>query len=408
MKKHKRFYGQTTILFVSILLLLLAGCGSDTDTQYGYQPPEQMNDDLDVGTVEDVNIDSALLEQAVDEIESGRFGEVHALLIFKDDKLVFEEYFPGHLYAWDGPNHHGAWVNYDPEREHNIHSVGKSITSASVGIAIEAGFIESVEQSIFEYLPEYQHLNTDGKDEITIEHLLTMTSGLEWEEWDVPYSNAENDVIRLWMECDDQVECILEVPLVSKPGQTFTYSGGNMILLGEIVKNATGRDMEAFANEYLFAPLGIDPVEWVRFDSGVIYAGGDQELTPREMVKFGVTYLNNGVWAGQQMVSADWVEHSATPYPGPDNSWLNNALRPIPPGNGIWGQRGYAYTWYTHDFSEAGEALPAYWADGWGGQEIVVFPEQDAVVVFTGGNYTSAPSAFKILQEYVFPALISG
>lgn len=396
------------LIMVPFLLFILAGCNSAPAESSDYHPPEEVSDGIEVGTLDEVGMEAALLLEAAGEIEAGRYGEVHSLLVFKDDRLVFEAYFPGHLYEYDGPNYHGAWVNYDRDQRHNIHSVGKSITSAVVGIAIEEGFIDSVEQSIFDFLPEYQHLNTDGKEEITIEHLLTMTSGLEWDEWDVPYGDPENDIIRLWLACADQVECILDVPLVDEPGQTFTYSGGNMILLGEIIKNATGMDIEAFANEYLFAPLGIDPVEWVRFDSDVIYAGGDQEMTPREMMKFGVTYLHDGMWDGQQIISQQWVENSATPYPGPDNSWLNHALRSIPPGDGTWGQRGYAYTWWTHQFSESGEEMPAYWAFGWGGQEIIVFPEQNAVVVFTGGNYTTAPPTVKILQEYIFPALISG
>jgi CubicO group peptidase (beta-lactamase class C family) len=197
----------------------------------------------------------------------------------------------------------------------------------------------------------------------------------------------------------------LEKPLVSEPGTEFTYSGGNMIVLGEIIKNATDMDIEAFSGKYLFAPLGIETPEWRWIeDSGVVYAGGDQRLTPREMLKFGVTYLNGGVWDGQQIFSEQWVEHSASPYPGPDNSWHNSFLQSIPPGDNTWGSRGYSYTWWTHEFSHSGKEFPAFWAFGWGGQKIVVFPDQNAVVVFTGGNYSSADTTAKVLIEYVIPA----
>jgi CubicO group peptidase (beta-lactamase class C family) len=396
---------RATILIVAICLILMASCGSDPSSQYTYSQPEEVDDGLDVGTLDEVNMDSRSIRAAVDGIDSGKYGEIHSLLIYKDGKLVFEEYFPGHDYKWDGPNFHGAWVNWDWDTEHNIHSAGKSITSACIGIAIDQGFIDSVDQSIFDYLPEYQYLKTDGKDQITVENLLTMTSGLEWDEWSTSYSNEENDVIALWFDCDDPVACILEKPLVSEPGTDFTYSGGNMIVLGAIIKNATDMDVEAFAGKYLFAPMGIEPPEWRWIeDSGVVYAGGDQKLTPREMLKFGVTYLNAGVWNGQQIVSEQWVEHSANPYPGPDNSWLNHFLRPIPPGDNTWGPRGYSYTWWTHEFSHSGKEFPAFWAFGWGGQKIVVFPDQNAVVVFTGGNYTSADNTAKILTEYVLPA----
>jgi CubicO group peptidase (beta-lactamase class C family) len=388
-------------------LLVLIGCGSEPDSQHVFRTPETADDSLIVGSISEANVDSALLGTAVDRINQGDYGEVHALLVYKENKLVVEEYFPGHDYQWDGPGFHGRLVNWNSDERHNIHSVGKSITSASVGIAVDEGYIGSVDQSIFDYLPDHRHFNTNGKEKITIEHLLTMTSGLAWDEWSVPYSSPENDIIRLWIECEDQVACILEAPLESEPGTDFTYTGGGMILLGEIVRNASGMDIEAFANEYLFAPLGIEPVEWVRFDSGVIYAGGDQYMTPRELVKLGATYLDEGLWEGDQIISEKWVERSVAPFSGPDSRWLNHGLRPIPPGDGTWGQRGYSYGWWTHEYSEAGEDMPAYWALGFGGQNIYVLPEQDTVVVFTGGNYTTSSPVPSILTKYILPSIAS-
>lgn len=399
---HKRFQ---VILLFSVNLVILTGCGSESVRTYSYRQPEQMDDGFEVGSLAQANMDVDLLRSAVDDIKGGNYGEIHSLLIYKDGNLVFEEYFPGHDYQWDGPNFHGYWVIWDMDRRHNIHSAGKSITSACLGIAIDQGFIESVDDSIFDYLPEHQHLNANGKDQITIEHLLTMTSGLEWDEWGTSYSDENNDVINLWVDCEDPITCILEKPLVSEPGTRFTYSGGNIIVLGEILKNATGMDVESFSWQYLFEPLGIENPTWRWIgDTGVIYAGGDQQLTPREMLKFGVTYLEGGSWNGQQIVPESWVENSAAPYPGPDNRWFNHALRHIPPGDNTWGPRGYSYTWWTHEFSHRGKKLPAYWAYGWGGQKIVIFPDQNTAVVFTGGNYTSADATARILVKYVISA----
>ena len=178
-----------------------------------------------------------------------------------------------------------------------------------------------------------------------------------------------------------------------------------MIILGEIIKNATGMDIEAFSWQYLFEPLGIETPPWCWIDkTGVIYAGGDQLLTPREMLKFGVTYLNGGIWDGRQIVSKGWVQNSATPYSGPDNTWFNHFLRPVPPDDGTWGRRGYSYTWWVHEFSHSSEKYPAYWAGGWGGQAIKILPEQNAVVVFTGANYNLMDPTVKILTKYVIPA----
>lgn len=394
-----------TVLIISVLALFIVGCGSEATSEYIYHQPEKIDDGFEVGTLDEVNMDATLLGVVVDDIRNGEYGEIHSILIYKDGMLVFEEYFVGHDYDWGSPGFHGDWVNWDIHHRHNIHSVGKSMTSACIGIAIEQGFIESVNDSIFDYLHEYQHLNLDGKDQITIEHLLTMSSGLEWDEWGSSYGNENNDVIALWVSCDDPIECILEKPLVSEPGTNFTYSGGNMIVLGEIIKNATGMDIEAFSWQYLFEPMGVEtpPWHWID-DTGVIYAGGDQRLTPREMLKFGVTYLNDGVWDRQQIISADWVAHSASPYTGPDNTWLNHFLRPIPPDDGTWGSRGYSYSWWTHEFSHTGKKYPAYWAGGWGGQAIRILPEQNTVVAFTGANYNAMDPTVKILKNYVIPA----
>ncbi|NIS46330.1 MAG: beta-lactamase family protein, partial [candidate division Zixibacteria bacterium] len=174
-----------------------------------------------------------------------------------------------------------AW---DSGERHTVMSVGKSYTSAIVGIAIEEDHIDSLHDPIWDYLSDYQRFATDGREEITIQHLVTMTSGLDWAEWGISYGDENNDVIKLWLECDDQIACILDLPLVEKPGTYFNYSGGDMILLGEIVRNATGMDIDDFGGIYLFEPLGIDPPKWNRFDSGVVDSSGSFYQTPREMM----------------------------------------------------------------------------------------------------------------------------
>ncbi len=384
-------------------VLVWAGCGGHAPSPYVLSSPRDIGDGLAVGTPDGAGLDSDLLAEAVARIADDRFGEVHSLLIYKDGKLVVEEYFPGHTYAWDAPGFRGAWIDWNEHEPHNIHSVGKSITSASIGIAIDRGYIESVDESIFEHLPDHRHLMSDGRDAITIEHLLTMTSGLAWDEWGTPYSDPENDVIRLWLGCEAPVTCVLEAPLESEPGTEFTYSGGNMVVLGEIVRNATGMDIEEFSARHLFEPLGIDPPEWRRFDTGVIDASADQYLTPRDLIKFGATYLDRGIWQGRRILSEAWVDKSSTPYRG--NVWLNSGFRPMPPGDGTRGRRGYAYAWWTHEYRDSGSELAGYFALGFGGQKVYVFPGRSAVVVFTAGNYGSADTTNEILTEFVLAAM---
>ncbi len=388
------------ILFVSILLLLTIGCQFGPSVQYTYQQPEDINDGFDVGSLDEVNIDLTLIERAVNDINRGKFKEVHSLLIFKDNRLVLEEYFPGHKYQWDAHSHHGELVTWDEDTEHAVQSVTKSVTSACIGIAIDEGFIESVHQSIFDYLPEHQHLNTDGRDKITIEHLLTMTSGLEWMEWNAPYSSRDNPIIEIWFQEAEQNKhpftFILEGSQKDEPGTSFRYFGGNQILLGGIIENATKMNIDEFSDKYLFTPLGIDSFDWaVRFECGVIEAASGLIMTPRDMVKIGVTYLNNGVWNGKQIISQQWVKKSANSYR--DNKGINV------PGTDKKNV-GYSYSWWTTKFSDSGKEINIYYAAGWGGQHIMVIPDLNAVVVTTGGAYTSVVKIFTLIDKYIIPA----
>ncbi len=296
-----------TIVLISILSLLFAGCKFDSSGQYAYRPPENINDGLDVGTLNEVKIKPGLIVKAVNKIYEGKYIEVHSMLIYKDNKLVFEEYFQGHEYKWDAPYHHGEWVTWDRDMLHNNMSATKSIVSACIGIAIDHGFIESVHQSIFDYLPEHQHLKTGGRDKITIEHLLTMTTGLEWKEWSAPYSSTDNPCIGIWFQDKDPITYILEKPLINEPGTSFNYSTGNMHVLGEIIRNTSNMTINEFSKKYLFDPLGIDTADWyLKFKNGM-YNVNSLKIKPRAMMKFGVTFLNNGVWNGKQIISGQWV-----------------------------------------------------------------------------------------------------
>jgi len=383
------------LLLITILIIIpeLSILDCVNRSEYTYQSPENINDGFEVGSLDEVNIDSMLIEKAVKEIRCGRYPEVHSMLIFKDDKLVFEEYFMGHKWQWDAPNHHGELVSWNMSMTHNIHSDTKSITSACIGIAIDLGFIESVNQSIFDYLPDHQHLSIEGKHRITIEHLLTMTSGLRWPEWSAPYSSMDNPEVGIWWSEKDPVSYILEKPLIAEPGTYFIYSGGNMKVLGEILRYASNMSLDDFSNKYLFEPLGIDSANWTeRFVSGVINAAAGLILTPRDMTKIGATFLNSGVWNETQIISEQWVEKSAIPYPS--NTWIDV------PGEDS-GILGYSYSWWTKQYSKSN----MYSAGGFGGQHIMVLPEVNTVVVFTGGNYLTYRPPYKILEEYIIPSI---
>jgi len=386
-----------TILFkIAILSLLVNSCDMyNTSAQYGYQYPDTLSDGFKVASLEEVNIKTRPIEEAVNKIYKGQYSEVHSMLIYKDGKLVLEEYFPGHEYQWDGPYHHGEWINWERNMDHHLMSSTKSVTSALIGIAIDKGFIESVHQSIFDYLPDHQHLRSESKEHIAIEHLLTMTSGLEWREWSAPYSSYDNPCIGIWVADTDPISYILEKSLVDEPGTRFNYSTGNMILLGEIIRNATSLGIDMFSMKYLFEPLGIDSADWaLQYENGV--DANNLRLTPRAMTKIGATFANNGVWNGKRIVSEEWVEKSVKPYPG--NQGINIPGEPS-------GRLGYSYSWWTKVYRIGGERVHMYAAGGFGGQHIMVLPEVSMVVVFTGGNYLSKRPPFKILEKYILPAI---
>ena len=227
--------------------------------------------------------------------------------------------------------------------------------------------------------------------------MLTMTSGLEWDEWGAQLSSSANDMIGLWFNYEDPITGVLEKPLVEESGTSFTYSGGNIIVLSEILKNATNMNVDEFSIKYLFEPLGIDSSYWaIRFKNGVIESAGSLEIKPRDMVKVGVTFLNNGVWNGKRIISEQWVENSATAFH--DNQGINI------PGTDQR-RNGYSYTWWTKQFSNSGKKIDSFYGGGWGGQNIMVFPGLNTVVVFNGGNYLSKTRIFTILEKYIIPAI---
>ena len=387
------------ITFLGICLLIVT-CSSNYLNANHDDPPQNLEDGLKVGTLDNAGVDPAPVLEAARRIASGKYGEVHSMLIYKENMLVFEAYFQGHDYQWEAPGHYGEWVDWDSHMLHYAHSVSKSITSLCVGIAIDKGFIKDIHQSIFEYLPDYQYLKTNENQNITIENLLTGTSGLLWAEWNAPLSSMENDQIAIWFHEKGPVDFVLGRPMIAEPGTHFIYSGGNIELLGVIVENASGMSFEEFSEKYLFEPMGMDQAEWnIIYPTGEVHAAAGLRMTPREMVKIGALMLNDGAWNGKQIIPVSWIEKCKFPFP---------ACREINiPGEDLV-QMGYSYTWWTKEIDYEGKVIHWFSANGWGGQKIVVLPELNTVLVFTGGSYTKKVKEYKIFERYILPALIDG
>lgn len=323
-------------------------------------------------TPEEQGIDSGLLNEMMTKIEENNV-LIDSLLIVKNGYLVFEEY-PGSVYV--------------QKSRHIIHSCTKSYTSALVGIAIEEGYIDSVDEKLIDLLPNSTFANYDERiADITLEHLLMMTSGLEWDEWSEPYSSSLNSHYQYWY-ASDNVQHILDLPMAYDPGDVWVYSSGSSHLLSAIVTEATGVSLLDYAEEKLFNPLGISmsDVLWPADNQGIYRGSGGVEMVPQDMAKFGYLYLNNGTWDGEQIIPSAWVQSSSETL-FPFNEYA-----------------GYSYQWWTLPT----EVANVYSANGYAGQYIFVIPSLDMVVVFTSSTdpYDTYPQP-SILFDYIIPAALA-
>ncbi|MGA9364180.1 MAG: serine hydrolase, partial [Bacteroidota bacterium] len=245
------------------------------------------------------------------------------------------------------------------EVTHDVRSVTKSVTALLVGIALEKGYMQSIDQPMGDFLhPMYPNMPQD-KASITIRHLLRMSGGFLCNELAVPseYNN--------WVNSANQVQYMLDRPLVAQPGQVFAYNSGALHLLSVIVSQATGRQTKDFAREYLFDPLEIGERNWEVDHQGYNNGAAGLEITPHDMVKIGELVLNRGEYGGKRVVSSEWIDQMTR------SQISTNNAQPYGPG--------YGYCWWVGQNDGASYAF----ANGWGGQFIVVVPDANLVVVAT-------------------------
>jgi|GEM_PF-289575 len=326
---------------------------------YSYHIPEKTNDGWNTGSLMEAGIDSGLVMEGIERVIAGDCGLLNSLLIVKDGNLLLEEYFYG----------------YDSGTPHLISSNTKSICSLLIGIALDRGFIKSLDENVFSFYPQYEELNTDSSGKITLRHLLTMTAG---------YKLSGN----IMEETDNRIRTALERDVIHEPGITFQYDEGSANLLAGIIKHATGMHADVFAEKYLFGPLGIITYNWEEEkQEGYPCCQGSLELLPRDMAKIGQLVLNRGMWNGKQIVSKEWIKESTTPKAKPD----------------------YGYMWWRGESRLDGKTIESVVATGIGSQFICIFPSFDAVVVMTGSNYHNnmTPEPIRILEPYILKAMVS-
>jgi len=376
------------ILFVLFSFSFLSCAQEIVKKKVSVTIPPQLDDGLTIGSLYQAKIDSLLLLKLLEKIDTKEYERIHSILIVKDSRLIFEQYFPGYDFKYEAKDFNGDFVEYDHDKIHNLASVTKSITSMLCGIAIDKGLIKNTDENLFTFFPKYSVLFDSMKKDIKLFHLLTMSSGLNWNEQDIPYSNIQNDIIQLFITQNPETY-ILSKPLSSKPGTKFYYNGGGTNLIGRIIQNTSGEQLDVFAEKYLFEPLGIKQARWVFVKPGFVYASGDLRISPRDMAKLGFLVLNKGMWHNHQVVSTKWIEQMIE-----ENVHFPNG-------------DGYGYQWWIKKYSGTIE-LNCFAASGWGGQNILIFPELNSVIVITGGNYFAKSPNEEILNRYILPAIEPG
>lgn len=359
--------------------------------------PEEIQDGWRTAAPAEVGMDPARLEELTRSLRRGEHGNIHAVLIEKDGRLVYEEYFTGEDETWGLSL---GTVTFGRASLHDVRSVSKSVVSTLVGIAIGGGHIPSAEARLSDLLPEYAAFLDGEKAEIRLRHVLSMSAGLEWDEWSQPYSHPQNDWQQL-TRAADPVAFILDRELVHEPGTTFTYNGGLTHLLAVILERATGEQFDDYVRRALFEPLGIHDVVWRGRIGGIPSADAGLRLRARDLAKIGSVFLNGGRWNGRQIVSETWVAEArirrvapTTFEPRPDFA-LNV---------------GYGYQWWGTRYATSHGEVDVHIMSGNGQQRVMVVPELSLAVTMFAGHYndTSVEIGWmpdRLLVEYMIDAL---
>ncbi len=350
---------------------------------YDYAEPPQLDDGWPVATPEDVGLSREALERFVrmiidEPIDSVNCPEIHGLLVARHGKLVLEEYFHGE----------------SRDKPHDTRSASKSLTSVLLGAAIEGGVPLSAESRVYEVMNRGAFpAGLDArKEKITLEHLLTMSSGLDADDSD---ENSEGNEDRVQdSDATNWWQLTLDLKMVREPGEKAVYASLQPNLIGAVMETASGRPLAELFHDSVAEPLEIKRY-WLGLQPlGEPYMGGGARFLPRDFMKLGQLMLNGGKWNGRRVVSDEWVRRSTSP------------LVQI----GIKKMSGYGYLWWIIEYPFEGKTIQAFYAAGNGGQVVMGIPELDLVVAIYGGNYAD-PIIFRIqrqlVPEYVLPAVAS-
>jgi CubicO group peptidase (beta-lactamase class C family) len=359
-------HNQVLQFMLAFFLLILTGCTPKVDDAgYSYQPPPITKDGWGTSSLAEQNIELAPIVEMVEQVRSGQYVGISSVVLARRGSLVLDEYFE----------------LGERDTIHTTRSASKTITSALIGIAIDHKFVASVDEPLLSFFPEYKGKISnwdEAKNEITLAHVLSMTSGVRGNE-DAMYPT------------EDWTQFYFDQPLANKPGEKFSYATSGAVSLGGVISSSSGLNVKTFAEQYLFGPLGITKHFWPGTSRGLAMTGGGLKLKSRDMAKFGQLYLDKGLWKGKRVISESWIDLSTKKHSISD----------------LYGE-DFGYFWRMIDRTIEGRKIRSYEAWGNGGQFIMIFPSLDLVAVFTGENYGRFPEMeqpFEMVEKYILPAI---
>jgi CubicO group peptidase (beta-lactamase class C family) len=351
--------------------------------------PSMLDDGWPIDTPENVGLDGTRLCGIAARLKDIS-ANVHAVVVVRHGKLVFEQYFSGYDDPWGVPE---GQFHFDATTRHDMRSVSKSVTSLLVGIAVDRKLIGGVDEPAVKFFPEFASVTAPGWDRITIRDLLTMSSGIKWDE-NLPWTDPRNDEPHLGKD-PEPLRYILAKPIAEPPNTVWNYNGGETDLLGAIIERISRKPFDDFARDALFHPLGISDWEWGRYENGRFSAAAGLRLRPRDAAKIGQVVLNHGNWNGQQIVPATWIEQSIVPR-----------FQAIGYFGGLF---FYGYQWWLGRTLARDQEVTWIAAVGLGGQRVFIIPDLDLVVMTTAGLYTSprqGDASLDILYRFVIPSVL--
>ena len=313
----------------------------------------------------------AALDTAID---AGTYKNINSVIVMRDGELLIERYYNG----------------AERNQTHNPRSVGKTFAATILGIALDEGYLNSVDQRLGDFyeLKNYENFSAK-KTRVTLRELLTMTSGFDGYDFDMDSIGNEEYMYPQ----ENWVDWTLNLPMAKDrdPGQEWRYFTAGIVVVGDIINTSVPGGLEAYADKKLFAPLGISNYQWQYTPQGVPNTAGGVQLTPLDFAKFGQLHKNRGNWEGQQVIPAEWADAMLTP-----------TIETTVPGN------QYGYLWWHKTYVTDDAEWPVAYCTGNGGNKIFVFDDRDLVVVVTASAYGQRYMHSQVddmMVRYILPAV---